>query len=111
MRIDKLAVWLNTIGYTSAQLVAFARERRPGELIYLLVYFQDAAGTVFAADGIRNEIYRLDGDALKLELSNPKLTSIRGLAVSGDGKTLYFADYSLGLLGIDWARFRDAADS
>ena len=25
MRIDRLAVWLNTIGYTSAQLVAFAR--------------------------------------------------------------------------------------
>jgi probable F420-dependent oxidoreductase len=25
MRIDKLAVWLNTIGYTSADLVAFAR--------------------------------------------------------------------------------------
>lgn len=25
MRIDRLAVWLNTIGYTSAQIVAFAR--------------------------------------------------------------------------------------
>src|ERR1700712_5779645 len=25
MRIDKLAVWLNTIGYPSAKLVAFAR--------------------------------------------------------------------------------------
>ena len=66
-------------------------------------------GTVFAADGIRNEIYRLDGDALKLEMSNPKLTSIRGLAVSGDGKTLYFADYSLGLLGIDLVHNRGFA--
>ena len=25
MRIDKLAVWINTIGYPSADLVAFAR--------------------------------------------------------------------------------------
>ena len=26
MRIDTLAVWLNTIGYTSAQLAAFAQQ-------------------------------------------------------------------------------------
>jgi hypothetical protein len=58
---------------------------------------------LFAADGLRNQIYRLDGDALKLMLENPKLTSIRGLALSGDGKTLYFADYTLGVFGIDLA--------
>jgi DNA-binding beta-propeller fold protein YncE len=58
-------------------------------------------GEVFAADGVRNLIYRLDGGALKLMVENPKLTSVRGLAVSGDGKTLYFADYSMGLLGVD----------
>jgi len=49
-------------------------------------------GEVFAADGVRNLIYRLDGGALKVMVENPKLTSLRGLAVSGDGKTLYFAD-------------------
>jgi sugar lactone lactonase YvrE len=58
-------------------------------------------GEVFVADGVRNLIYRLDGGALKLMVENPKLTSLRGLAVSGDGKTLYFADYSLGLFGVD----------
>ncbi|HEY0178160.1 MAG TPA: hypothetical protein VGC30_00830 [Dokdonella sp.] len=58
-------------------------------------------GEVFAADGLRNEIYRLDGGALKLMVKNPKLTSLRGLAVSGDGKTLYFADYMLGVFGAD----------
>jgi sugar lactone lactonase YvrE len=58
-------------------------------------------GEVFAADGVRNLIYRLDGGALKLMVENPKLTSVRGLAVSGDGKTLYFADYSMGLFGVD----------
>jgi sugar lactone lactonase YvrE len=60
-------------------------------------------GQVFAADGVRNIIYRVDGGALKVMVENPKLTSIRGLAVSGDGKRLYFADYSLGIFGVDLA--------
>ena len=60
-------------------------------------------GQVFAADGVRNIIYRLDGGALKTMVENPKLTSIRGLAVSGDGKRLYFADYALGVFGVDLA--------
>ena len=60
-------------------------------------------GAVFAADGLRSIIYRLDGGALKPMVENPKLTSIRGLAVSGDGKRLYFADYSLGIFGVDLA--------
>ena len=58
-------------------------------------------GLVFAADGLRNIIYRLDGAALKPMVSNPRLSSIRGLTVSGDGKTLYFADYALGIFGVD----------
>ena len=33
-------------------LIRFARERSPGELIYLLVYFEDAAGRVFQAEEI-----------------------------------------------------------
>jgi hypothetical protein len=61
------------------------------------------ASGVFAADGIRNVIYRLDGRQLKPIVANPKLTSLRGLALSGDGKTLYFADYALGIFGVDLA--------
>ena len=60
-------------------------------------------GQVFAADGLGSIIYRLDGGALKVMVENPKLTSIRGLAVSGDGKRLYFADYALGVFGVDLA--------
>jgi sugar lactone lactonase YvrE len=60
-------------------------------------------GEVFAADGLRNIIYRLDGGSLKPMVENPRLTSVRGLAVSGDGKRLYFADYSLGVFGVDLA--------
>jgi hypothetical protein len=60
-------------------------------------------GQVFAADGLRNIIYRLDGGALKPMVENPRLTSIRGLAVSGDGSKLYFADYQMGIFGVDLA--------
>ena len=38
------------------ELIQFARERTKGELIYLLVYFQDAAGQVFAAEEIPRAI-------------------------------------------------------
>lgn len=60
-------------------------------------------GLVFAADGLRNQIYRLDGGKLKLTVQNPQLTSVRGLALDGAGKNLYFADYTLGVFGIDLA--------
>ncbi len=60
-------------------------------------------GMVFAADGLRNIIYKLDGGALKSMVENPRLTSLRGMTVSDDGKTLYFADYALGIFGVDLA--------
>ncbi len=60
-------------------------------------------GQVFAADGLRNIIYRFDAGSLKPMVENPRLTSIRGLAVSDDGKRLYFADYALGVFGVDLA--------
>ena len=50
---------------------------------------------------MRNEIYKIEGESLKLVVANPKLTSIRGLAVTDDGNTLYFADYALGIFGAD----------
>ncbi|MGA9422483.1 MAG: hypothetical protein WBW61_08975 [Rhodanobacteraceae bacterium] len=58
-------------------------------------------GEAFVADGVRNEIYRVDGGKLKLLVANPRLTSVRGLAVSDDGRFLYFADYALGIFGVD----------
>jgi len=58
-------------------------------------------GRVYAADAARRQIFRIDHDQLSMLVENPKLTSIRGLAVSDDGRTLYMADYSLGIFGID----------
>lgn len=60
-------------------------------------------GQVFAADGIRSIIYRLDGKALKPLLQHPDLSNLRGMTVSGDGNSLYFADYVRGIYGIDLA--------
>jgi hypothetical protein len=73
----------------------------PGKQPRTLSSIAVGGGAVFAADGLANVIYRLDGGALKPMVENPKLTSIRGLAVSGDGKRLYFADYQLGVFGVD----------
>ena len=60
-------------------------------------------GDVFTADGLNRVIYKVEGDALKPVAQNPKLTSIRGMTVSGDGRYLYFADYELGLFGMELA--------
>lgn len=60
-------------------------------------------GQVFAADGVRNIIYTIDGDKLKVIAADPSLPSIRGLAASDDGKLLFFADYQLGLFGVHLA--------
>lgn len=60
-------------------------------------------GLVVAADGLRNLIYRLDGGALKVMVENPQLTSVRGLALDGEGRKLYFADHLLGVFGVDLA--------
>ena len=64
----------------------------------------DAQGRVYVADGVVQQIYKLDGENLKLLAGNPVLTGIRGLAVSADGRTLYFADTAMGLFGIDLAQ-------
>jgi sugar lactone lactonase YvrE len=61
-------------------------------------------GHVFVADGEHGSIFRLEGGELKPLAKNPVLTSIRGLAASDDGRTLYFADYAMGIYGIDLAK-------
>jgi hypothetical protein len=63
-------------------------------------------GQVYVADGVNQQIFRLDGGALKLMVGNPVLNGIRGMALSGDGKTLYFADVGLGIFGLDLATMK-----
>jgi hypothetical protein len=58
-------------------------------------------GQVYAADGARRLVFKVDGGALKEILANPKLTFISALALSGDSRTLYIADFAQGIFGYD----------
>lgn len=58
-------------------------------------------GDVYAADGVARRIYRLEGEELRVIIENPRLTSIRGMTFNADGSKLFFADYDLGLFGVD----------
>ncbi|HSN01554.1 MAG TPA: hypothetical protein VLS52_11150 [Rudaea sp.] len=60
-------------------------------------------GKVYAADAARRQIFKLEDGKLRDIVNNPKLASFSALAVSGDGRTLYLADYALGIFGYDLA--------
>jgi hypothetical protein len=60
-------------------------------------------GKVYAADAGRKQIFKLEDGNLRNVLNNPKLTSFSALTISGDGRTLYLADYALGIFGFDLA--------
>ncbi|MFU8877548.1 MAG: SMP-30/gluconolactonase/LRE family protein [Wenzhouxiangellaceae bacterium] len=63
-------------------------------------------GTIFANDTITPVIYRLEpgGERPQPIISNPLLTSLRGIAVSPDARKIYVADYDLGIMFFDVAQ-------
>jgi len=61
-------------------------------------------GQVYAADGARKQVFKIEAGGLKTIAQNPKLTRISGLALSADGRTLYLADFALGIYGFDLAK-------
>ncbi len=81
---------------TNKYLLARARA---ADIITSMVVSKD--GQLYLADGPRRHVYKLDGGTLKSIIANPKLTNISALALSGDGRTLYLADYALGIFGYD----------
>lgn len=58
-------------------------------------------GMVVVAEGLRGQLFRLDGDALAPLMAERQLNHLRGLAFSPDGNLLYFADFQRGLFGLD----------
>jgi sugar lactone lactonase YvrE len=58
-------------------------------------------GQVYAADGARKQVFKIDGGAMKQIVANPKLTYLSALALSADGNTLYMADFALGIFAYD----------
>jgi hypothetical protein len=61
-------------------------------------------GKVYAADAARKQIFKLENGKLRDIVDNPKLTRFSALTISGgDSRTLYLADYALGIFGFDLA--------
>ena len=61
-------------------------------------------GDVYVAEADARAVYKLRDEKLELALANAKLTSIRGMTVSGDGSRLYMVDYEQGIIGIDLSK-------
>lgn len=61
-------------------------------------------GTVYATDALANVIYQVQAGELRVMLTVPGSTSLRGIAVSPDQKFLYFVDYELGLRVADLSK-------
>lgn len=84
-----------------------------GKLVHKYTFPQDQSGhvlsalavgndgQVYVADSSHQQVFRIDNGALKPLLQNSKLTGISALALSSDGRTLYLADYALGIFGFD----------
>lgn len=76
----------------------------PGDGVHRLTALAVGAdGKVYAADAARKQIFKLEDGKLRDILNNPKLTRFSALTVSGDGRTLYLADYAAGIFGFDLA--------
>lgn len=60
-------------------------------------------GEVYAADGVNNAVYQVRDDQFRRLFHAPKLGSIRGMATSADGRTLFLGDHERGLIGYDLA--------
>ncbi len=65
----------------------------------------DAKGMVLATDSQAPLIYSLDpdGEAPEVFLKSDLFQSLQGIDLSADGKTIYVADYSVGLYAVDRA--------
>ncbi len=72
-----------------------------GQAFMLTSIVVAADGSVYAADGVNRAIYQVRDGQFRRILHLPMLTSISALAISADGKKLYFADPQLGILGSD----------
>lgn len=121
---DGRLVWVTSAaipqmeGYTSGDSLAaavHAFDRASGRLVRRLTFpsgagahvpgdvYAAADGEVFVSDSRKAVIYRVpsQGDVLEVFAEDSLLRSPQGVAESSDGRHLYVADYSHGVLAID----------
>lgn len=73
----------------------------PGQSFFMSSLALGPGGEVYVADGVNNAVYVVLDGKFRRFFHAPVLTSIRGMAVDAGRGLLYFADYELGILGID----------
>lgn len=73
----------------------------PGQSFVLSNISLAPDGSVYAVDGVNNVLYQVRDDSFRRLLQAPHLSGVRGLAVSGDSKRLYFSDVERGVFGLD----------
>jgi sugar lactone lactonase YvrE len=88
---------------STGKLVSRHEPPRDGRVYLFPAIAISPEGKVFVADSLNRTIWRVEGNGLRAVVENPRLTRVRALAVSHDGKHLYFADYSTGLFGVEIA--------
>lgn len=59
------------------------------------------SGTVYAVDGVSNQLYRIKGSAIEPLVALPASVNLRGIAIDPAESFLYLSDYELGLLAAD----------
>jgi hypothetical protein len=73
----------------------------PGQSFVLSNITVAPDGSVYVVDGVNNVIYQVRDDSFRRLLQAPHLSGLRGVAVSGDSKRLYFSDVQRGVFGLD----------
>ena len=86
---------------TGKFLKKFLSPSMAGQAFFLSTLALGKDGEVYAADGVNNAVYQVRDDQFRRLFHAPKLGSIRGLAVSDDGKYLFLGDHERGLIGYD----------
>lgn len=74
-----------------------------GQSFFLSTIALGKDGEVYAADGVNNAVYQVRDDRFSRLFHAPRLGSIRGMAVSDDGRTLFIGDHERGLIGYELA--------
>lgn len=58
-------------------------------------------GQVVVAEGMRGQMFIVEGDSLAPLMAEPQLNALRGMTFSPNGRVLYFSDHERGLFGLD----------